>query len=157
MCNYNRCWKFNPRPILLKKLWLNNSFARNNAPKPDFDEIRGFSSSVFGFAALYILLLWPIMYLLKWNNVSQKKKKSNTYIPSCEKNCHAVDCGATMLLVAKQNRRRAVIMLKQSENFRTVHYSGEAAACALAWVLLHVWSLGCLLYGTPFIFLCIFV
>jgi hypothetical protein len=62
-----------------------------------------------------------------------RKKKSPTHTPLLvKKNSHAVDYGAIMLLVAKQNRRRAVIMLKHSTNVRTVHYSGEAAAFAFA-------------------------
>jgi len=61
------------------------SFLRHCTQITDFDKCRGFSCSAREFSALHILLLWLLMYPLKWNHAWPIKNKLPHTYTSCEK------------------------------------------------------------------------
>ena len=73
--------------FLFKEQCFHNSLLRHCTQSTDLCECRGFSCSARRFAALRILMFWPLMYPLKWIHASSIKTKSSNTWSHCEKPC----------------------------------------------------------------------
>jgi hypothetical protein len=82
-----KIWKIFCINSLFKEQWFLNSLLRHCTQNTNLCECRGFSCSARRFAALHILMFWPLMYPLRWTRASSiKAKLSNTW-SHCEKPC----------------------------------------------------------------------
>jgi hypothetical protein len=140
--SYVRSWKY-PSYSVLTEQWSHNSFSRHWAPNADSGECRGFSCSARRFSALSVLLIWLLIYPLKWNRVKFVKTtflKHEDLLVKKKSRCQLQNFRATG---SQKQKQVSESVLKETAHVWCFHWTGNVAAYLHLSVFIDACSLCC--------------